>query len=80
MGLDALPDGEIATALGASEDEAAFALAVDAAALAPDLRLQATPRAAVARADVIGGTAPARVAVELAAAAARLGIDQGEAG
>jgi len=71
--LDELTDEEIATALGESDDEAALALAQDPAAGA-DLRSQATPIAAIGRADVIGGTAPARVAAELAAAAARLGI------
>jgi argininosuccinate lyase len=70
--LDELTDGEIATVLGDSDDEAAGALAAGAPALAAELRSQATPRAAIDRADVIGGTAPARVAAELAAAADRL--------
>jgi argininosuccinate lyase len=74
--LDELTDAEITAALADSDDVAAQALsgAEVAAATAADLRSQATPDAAVARADVIGGTAPARVAAELAAAARRLGI------
>jgi argininosuccinate lyase len=71
--LDELTDEEIAAALLESGDEAAQALARDPGAAA-DVRSQATPMAAISRADVVGGTAPARVAAELAAAAQRLGI------
>jgi argininosuccinate lyase len=73
--LDALTAVEIAAALASSDDEAAGALLDDGAGVAADLRSQAKPEAAIARADVVGGTAPARVAAELAAAARRLGID-----
>ncbi|HYK95807.1 MAG TPA: argininosuccinate lyase [Candidatus Dormibacteraeota bacterium] len=71
--LDELPADAFAAALAASDDDAARALAGDPS-VPGDLRAQATPAAAIARADVIGGTAPARVATELAAAAERLGI------
>jgi argininosuccinate lyase len=71
--LDELTEEEIAAALRESDDETAQALARDPGAAA-DLRSQATPTAAISRADVVGGTAPARVAAELAVAAQRLGI------
>jgi argininosuccinate lyase len=71
--LDELTEEEIEAALGQSDDETAQALARDPGAAA-DLRSQATPTAAISRADVVGGTAPARVAAELAVAAQRLGL------
>jgi argininosuccinate lyase len=73
--LDGLTDAEIAAALAGSDDDAARELLDDTARVAADLRSQATPEAAIGRADVVGGTAPARVAAELATAARRLGID-----
>jgi argininosuccinate lyase len=72
--LDDLTDAEIAAVLADSNDEAARALLDDTGGVGADLRAQATPAAAIARADVIGGTAPARVTAELAAAGQRLGI------
>jgi argininosuccinate lyase len=72
--LKALDDREIADALGASDDAAAQALATDESAR-NDLLAAATLLAALARPDVIGGTAPSRVAAELAEAARRLGLD-----
>jgi argininosuccinate lyase len=72
--LHALTDEEIAGALAASDDPVASALAGDAAA-SRDVRTAASISAALARPDVIGGTAPARVAAELAEAARRLGLD-----
>jgi argininosuccinate lyase len=72
--LPDLTDAEIDAALANGDDEGARALRDDSAGVAADLRSQATPEAAIARADVIGGTAPARVAAELAAAAKRLGM------
>jgi argininosuccinate lyase len=74
VGLAALPDENMAGALSGSDDPVAIALAGDAAARR-DILAAATIPAALARADVIGGTAPARVADELAKAAQRLGLD-----
>jgi argininosuccinate lyase len=72
--LDRLSDDEILAALGASDDAAAGVLA-SAAGAAADLRMAATIEAALARPDLVGGTAPARVAAELDVAARRLGLD-----
>lgn len=72
--LTELTDADVSTALAASADPVAAALAEDAGA--PDsLRSAAKLSNALARPDVIGGTAPARVHAELAAAADRLGLD-----
>jgi argininosuccinate lyase len=73
VSLDALPDDAVATALVESDDESARALAADSTAPAR-LRAAASIEGALARCDVIGGTAPHRVAAELEAAARRLGI------
>jgi argininosuccinate lyase len=73
VALDALSDGAVVAALRGSDDEAAAALAADAAA--PDaVRSAATLEGAMAGCDVIGGTAPPRVAAALAAARERLGV------
>ena len=72
--LAELADGEIAAALATSDDEGARALAGDPD-VAADLRSQASPLVSIQRADVVGGTAPARVAAELEEAARRLGIE-----
>ena len=69
--LDALPDEAIADALRASDDGLAVRLAEDVA-VADRLRRAATVEGALARFDVIGGTAPGRVAAELDRAEARL--------
>jgi argininosuccinate lyase len=69
--LDALPDEAIADALRASDDALAVRLAEDVA-VAERLRQAATVEGALARFDVIGGTAPGRVAAELDRAEARL--------
>jgi argininosuccinate lyase len=73
VGLEDLGDAAIARALAASDDPIAHELAErsDIGAVVRDA-LQVD--AAVARCDVIGGTAPHRVAAELDAAATRLGI------
>ncbi|MFN8622694.1 MAG: argininosuccinate lyase [Chloroflexota bacterium] len=69
--LSGVTDAEVAAALGASDDPRARALAADPGI--PDrLRGAATVAGALARCDVIGGTAPARVAAELDAHEARL--------
>jgi len=71
--LTELPDADFAAVLAESEDSVAAALAPDTA-VAVRLRAAATLESALARPDVIGGTAPARVHTELTAAAVRLGI------
>jgi argininosuccinate lyase len=72
VALTALSDATIRETLGDSDDETARALAGDAE-VAGKLRGAASVDGAIARCDVVGGTAPARVAAELAAAAQRLG-------
>jgi argininosuccinate lyase len=73
IGLGELADGDVVAALEASTDHDARAVATS-----PDIgeavRAAATVEAALARADVVGGTARARVATELHAAAVRLGL------
>ena len=71
--LDQVTDDAVAAAFGASDDQRAQALADDPAVPAL-LRAAATVEGALARCDVIGGTAPVRVLAELAAHEARLGI------
>jgi len=71
--LDGLDDATIAAALAGSDDSIAVALVGDAA-VAGELRAAAALEGALAGCDVIGGTAPARVAAALSAAKARLGI------
>jgi argininosuccinate lyase len=72
VGLDALDDATIAVALAASDDVVALKLADDAA-LPGKLRTAAALDGALASCDVVGGTAPRRVAAALAATKARLG-------
>jgi len=71
--LTELPDADIAAVLAESQDPVAVGLATDTA-VAARLRAAAELENALARPDVIGGTAPARVNTELTAAAVRLGI------
>jgi argininosuccinate lyase len=71
IGLDAIPDAMVGLALGASGDPAAADLAADPA-IGDDLRSAASLDGALASCDVIGGTAPTRVAAALEAARARL--------
>jgi argininosuccinate lyase len=71
VGLDALPDATIGLALGSAGDATARALASDAG-IGDELRAAASIEGALASCDVIGGTAPARVAAALAAARDRL--------
>jgi argininosuccinate lyase len=66
-------DTAIAAALGAADDPSARSLATDGT-IADTLRGAATVDGALARFDVIGGTAPRRVAAELRAAEERLGL------
>ena len=74
IGLDEIPDGMVGLAIGASGDPTAATLASDPA-LGDDLRAAASLDGALASCDVIGGTAPARVAAALTTARARLGGD-----
>ena len=69
--LTALSDQDIAQALAASDDPEAQRLASDPA-VAVTLRTAASLENALARPDVIGGTAPVRVHAALDAAVARL--------
>jgi argininosuccinate lyase len=71
-GLDALDDATIVAALGESDDETCRGLAADPGVPAA-VRAAAGIEGAMASCDVIGGTAPGRVAAALAAARARLG-------
>ncbi len=71
--LTELADTDIAAALAESDDPRARGAASDPE-VADELRAAARLENALARPDVIGGTAPARVHVELTAAAVRLGI------
>ena len=73
VGLDALAEATIVAALGASDDPAALKIAGDAS-LPGKLRVAAALDGALASCDVIGGTAPRRVAEAMAAAKARLGL------
>ena len=71
IGLEALEDATIRTALAASDDEVARRLADDPS-IGTTLRAAADIDAALASCDVIGGTAPERVRAALADARARL--------
>jgi argininosuccinate lyase len=71
--LEAIDDAVIAAALSASDDSIAVALVGDAA-VPGELRTAAGLEGAMAGCDVVGGTAPRRVATALAAAKARLGV------
>ncbi|HUG29498.1 MAG TPA: argininosuccinate lyase [Candidatus Limnocylindria bacterium] len=73
VALGALDDADIHEALGESEDAVSRTLA-QGPDIAEHLRAALSVDAALARPDVIGGTAPGRVAAELALAAARLGL------
>ena len=70
LGLDEIPDPMIGLALGASGDPTAAGLATDPG-LGDTLRAAASLEGALASCDVIGGTAPTRVATALAAARSR---------
>ena len=71
IGLADLPDGMIGMALGAAGDAHASELAGDQS-IGETIRDAATVDAALASCDVIGGTAPIRVAAALRAARVRL--------
>jgi argininosuccinate lyase len=71
--LDDLDDRTLRAALAGSDDPVAQSLAADAG-IAAELRSAAGLVGAMAGCDVVGGTAPRRVAVALDAAKARLGL------
>jgi argininosuccinate lyase len=71
--LTSLADADVRAALAASVDPRAQELGA-AEGIADRLRVAATLELALARPDVVGGTAPARVEAELRAAAERLGL------
>lgn len=72
IGLDSAPDSMIGLALGAAGDETARRLAAESG-IGDEIRRAASVEGALALCDVVGGTAPRRVAEALAAARARLG-------
>ena len=71
LGLDEVPDAMVRRRSAASDDATAAALA-DEPGIGDALRAAASIDGALASCDVIGGTAPTRVAAALAAARARL--------
>jgi argininosuccinate lyase len=71
LGLDEVPDAMIGLALGAAGDDSVEALAAEPG-FGDALRAAASLDGALASCDVLGGTAPARVAASLAAARERL--------
>lgn len=71
LGLEEVPDAMIGMALAASGDEGARVLAEDPG-IGDELRAAASVDGALASCDVIGGTAPHRVAGALEAARSRL--------
>jgi len=75
--LARLPDSAVVDALRESDDATARSLA-DQPGIAEAVRGAASVEGSLAAADVIGGTAPKRVAEALAAARARLGDRSGE--
>ncbi len=72
VGLDAIPDGMVGMALAAAGDETARSLASEAG-IGDAIRAAAGIDGALESCDVIGGTAPRRVAAALAAARRQVG-------
>jgi argininosuccinate lyase len=72
IGLEAVPDSMIGLALGLVGDEAARTLAAETG-IGDEIRRAASVEGALETCDVVGGTAPRRVAEALASARARLG-------
>jgi len=71
VGLDEIPDSMLGLAIGASGDATASSLAAEPG-LGDALRAAASLDGALASCDVLGGTAPTRVAIALAAVRVRL--------
>jgi len=76
VALDGLADDEITGALAASEDPVAAGVAL-VPGIAAELRRAATIEAALESCDVVGGTAPRRVAAALVAARTRVDRSRG---
>jgi argininosuccinate lyase len=72
IGLDAVPDTSIERALRAADDVTAVALAAEPG-IGEEIRRAASVEGAIETCDVVGGTAPKRVAQALADARERLG-------
>jgi argininosuccinate lyase len=72
IALDAVADASIARALSAADDATAQSLATDPG-IGDEMRRAASVEGAIETCDVVGGTAPKRVAQALAAARERLG-------
>jgi argininosuccinate lyase len=72
IGLDQVPDSMLGMALAAAGDERARELAAEPG-IGDELRAAASVDGALASCDVIGGTAPGRVAAALQAARSRAG-------
>jgi argininosuccinate lyase len=72
LGLDAVPDAMLGIALAAAGDERARALVEDAG-IGDEIRTAASIDGALTSCDVVGGTAPDRVARALEVARGRLG-------
>ena len=79
IGLDAVPDATIGLVLGASGDPLTRELAAESG-IGDALRAAAEITSALESCDVIGGTAPARVAAALTVARARLDAATGGPG
>jgi argininosuccinate lyase len=71
IGLDAIPDAMIGLAMSLAGDETARGLAAEPG-VGEEIRRAASVQGAIEACDVVGGTAPRRVAKALAAARARL--------
>jgi argininosuccinate lyase len=72
IALDAVPDTSIERALRAADDVTAVALAAEPG-IGEEIRRAASVEGAIETCDVVGGTAPKRVAQALADARERLG-------
>jgi argininosuccinate lyase len=72
IGLDAVPDASIERALRGADDAIAQSLAAEPG-FSEEIRRAASVEGAIETCDVVGGTAPKRVAQALAAARERLG-------
>jgi argininosuccinate lyase len=79
VAIDALADADLVGSLAASEDAAAATLALEPG-IASEIRRASRIEAALESCDVVGGTAPRRVAAALAGARARIDGDRAAAG
>ena len=79
VGLEGLADTDLIGALAASDDPAGQALA-ERTDITGAIRGALSVEGALARCDVVGGTAPRRVRAELDVNARRLGLEAGSSG